>query len=269
MQNLRRLRINYLISVNEWKVIKITAKEHHEELLSMITIHQKHLPSADYERLQRYLGTNKKCYVIGAENCGNIVKEWIKQNPNMATLEFTALLDRLYDGESVEEIFIAGSLLRRLPQLRRALAPEIIDVWLNELHGWAEVDSLCQSCFTADEILHRWKTWKRLLTAFASDGNVQKKRASLVLLTRAVRESNERKLSDLAFANIQKLKSNGDILITKAISWLLRDLIKLHRNAVEDFVKNNPGTLPKIAIRETQIKLLTGKKTSRLKVTPK
>ncbi len=106
------------------------------------------------------------------------------------------------------------------------------------------------------------------ITAFASRGDVQKKRASLVLLTRAVRESNERQLADLAFANIQKLKSNRDILITKAISWLLRDLIKHHRIAVEDFVQNNRGTLPKIAIRETKTKLLTGKKTSRLKVTP-
>ncbi|MBI2314815.1 DNA alkylation repair protein [Candidatus Daviesbacteria bacterium] len=35
-------------------------------------------------------------------------------------------------------------------------------------------------------------------------------------------------MADLAFENIDKLKAEKDVLITKAISWVLRSLIKNH-----------------------------------------
>jgi 3-methyladenine DNA glycosylase AlkD len=136
-------------------------------------------------------------------------------------------------------------------------------VWLNRLEGWAEVDSLCQSNFSAEEALTQWDEWQRLLTELASNDNVHKKRASLVLLTKPVRDSEDPRLAEMAFKNIDKLKQNGHILVTKAISWLLRDLIKHHRQKVETYLKDNENTLPRIAIRETRTKLLTGKKTPR------
>jgi 3-methyladenine DNA glycosylase AlkD len=134
-------------------------------------------------------------------------------------------------------------------------------MWLNRVQGWAEVDSLCQSKFTAIEVLENWKEWKRLLTKLASDNNVHKKRASLVLLTKPARDSNDPRLADMAFMNIDKLKAERHILITKAISWLLRDLIRHNRQRVERYLRENEETLPKIAVRETRTKLLTGRKT--------
>ncbi|MDP2951009.1 MAG: DNA alkylation repair protein, partial [bacterium] len=64
----------------------------------------------------------------------------------------------------------------------------------------------------------------------------------------------------LAFENIEKLKPEKDILITKAISWLLRNLIKYHKKEVADYLKKNKNSLPKIAVRETEKKIKTGKK---------
>ena len=90
----------------------------------------------------------------------------------------------------------------------------------------------------------------------------------MVLLTKPVRESDDVRLADLAFSNIDKLKENREILVTKAISWLLRDLINNHRQRVEEYLKANQDTLPKIAIRETRMKLLTGRKTSPRKKAP-
>lgn len=246
---------------------KSKAEEYYRELLSLIRAHRTQLSDPDYEKLRRYIGTNKACYVIGAETEKRIMKEWIKQHPGITSSEYAEMLDRLYQGKSINEISLAGSLLRRLPKVRQTISPEHIDEWLNELHGWAEVDSLCQSCFTAEEILVDWKDWKKLLLKLASDQNVHKKRASLVLLTRAVRDSGDKQLADLAFANIERLKSNRDILITKAISWLLRDLIKHNRNRVEAYLREKGDTLPKIAVRETKTKLLTGRKTPPRKTT--
>lgn len=150
-----------------------------------------------------------------------------------------------------------------MPKLRKTVEPRYLDVWLNNAHGWAEVDSLCQSKFPASEVLANWKEWKGLLTKLASSDNVNKKRASLVLLTKPVRDSEDARLENLAFTNINKLKNHRDILITKAVSWLLRDLIKHNRQRVESYLKENGDTLPKIVLRETRTKLLTGRKTPR------
>jgi 3-methyladenine DNA glycosylase AlkD len=78
-----------------------------------------------------------------------------------------------------------------------------------------------------------------------------------------VRDSDDTRLADLAFTNIDKLKKDKEILVTKAISWLLRDLIKHNRQRVETYLKENENMLPRIAFRETRAKLLTGRKTPR------
>ena len=50
-------------------------------------------------------------------------------------------------------------------------------------------------------------------------------------------------------------------MITKAISWLLRSMIRHYKNEVSDYVNAQADTLPKIAVRETLVKLKTGRKT--------
>lgn len=212
------------------------------------------------EKLVRYIGTNKACYVLGADTEKRIVKEWIKRHSDLSMSQYIELLGSLYQGESINEISMAGELLESLPRVRSNVEPKYVDVWLNRLHGWAEVDSLCQSKFTATEVLANWKEWRSLLTKLASDSSVDKRRASLVLLTKPVRDSEDSRLTDLAFTNIGRLKSERDILITKAVSWLLRDLIKHSRQRVERYLEENEDVLPRIAVRETRMKLLTGRK---------
>ena len=229
--------------------------------MSEVKAHARSLPQSEKRKLEKYIGTSKTCYNIGADTENRIVKEWINKHPDLAEKEYIDLVNYLYQGESINEISIAGELLERLPKLRKNVEPKYLNSWLNRLQGWAEVDSLCQSKFPAAEVMSNWKEWKDLLTKLVSDSNIHKKRGSLVLLTKPVRDSEDKRLADLAFRNIDKLKSHREILITKAISWLLRDLIKHHRQRVETYLKENENTLPKIALRETKTKLVTGRKT--------
>lgn len=90
------------------------------------------------------------------------------------------------------------------------------------------------------------------LTAISAD--------DLAFLTGVVSKSEDLRLSNLAFENIDNLKAERDILITKSISWLLRDLTKLHREEVEKYLNDHSTLLPAIAVRETRNKLTTGKK---------
>ncbi len=233
----------------------------HSGLLHQLKLRAGQMPKSDIEKLQRYIGSNKACYAIGAKAERQIVKTWVSTHPKLTSSDYLELLESLYRGESVNEISIAGGLLKALPDVRKIVEPERVDGWLDNLRGWGEVDSLCQSKFSANEVLTNWTAWKRLLDKLASDGNINKKRASLVLLTKPVRDSADKRLATQAFSNIEKLKYHREILVTKAVSWLLRDLTKHHKQKVQEYLNRNEESLPKIAIRETKTKILTGKKT--------
>ena len=70
----------------------------------------------------------------------------------------------------------------------------------------------------------------------------------------------DEEVADTALENIELLKHEKEILITKAISWVLRSMIRHHREKVAEYLEENAATLPAIAVRETRTKLSTGKK---------
>ena len=234
----------------------------HKEILSQIKQRaaKENMP---LQKGNRYVGTTKPIYPLGSAAVGEMFREFKARHVDLAQAEFVALLDSLSRGKTYNEYASVGVLLGTYPKLRAALDPRHLDRWLEHAIGWAEVDVTCALNFTADEMLTNWKTWKGLLAAFAKSDNVHKRRASLVLLTKPLRESDDVRLAKLAFANADKLKREKDILITKAVSWILRALIKYHRVQVEAYLNANADTLPKIAVRETRVKLATGKKAGR------
>lgn len=209
---------------------------------------------------QKYMGTSHLVYNISNPQTREVIKRWLKNHPDISLEQLLEMLDSLFRGKSHNERSIGGKFLEYLPKLRVQISPTYIDKWLTGAEGWGEVDSLCQSSFTAKEILDNWGDWEKLLNKLVKDPDVHKRRASLVLLCKAVSESGDLKVANIAFKNIEKLKGEKDILITKAISWLLRDLTKNHKDQVSDYLDKNSATLPKIAIRETKCKLLTGRK---------
>ena len=87
----------------------------------------------------------------------------------------------------------------------------------------------------------------------------------MVFLTTPVSQSADKRLSDLAFENIDRLKHEKDILITKAISWILRSLVKHHKKEVSKYLEDSKESLPKIAIRETKNKITYGIKSYKKK----
>ncbi len=207
-----------------------------------------------------YMGTSKPCINITNPQTREIIKSWVKKHKDISLDELLSFLDSTFTGVSHTERSLGGKILEYLPKQRQAIDPKCLDRWLTGAEGWGEVDSLCQSTFEAKDILASWPEWEKLLKKFVNDPDIHKRRASLVLLTKPASHSDDPRLADLAFENLDKLKTEKDILITKAVSWLLRDLIKYHRGKVEDYLKENSEVLPKIAIREVSNKLRTGKK---------
>lgn len=234
--------------------------EHHAELLGELNKNAEGGGAQPWPKLPSYLGTSKVCYGVSAPVKGRIVRDFLKRHPDLTAPEYVELVSSLCRGRSFDEVSLAGALLGAAPKLRRQLDPRLLDRWLECVEGWAETDSLCQSSFTAQEVLARWEEWQGLLVEFVTSSNIHKRRASLVLLARPIRESADERLAELALANIERLKGEKGVLITKAISWLLRDLVKHHKEQVVGYLEANADSLPRIAVRETRRKLLTGKK---------
>lgn len=236
---------------------------HHQEILKRLRGSSGKKIKRDVEFERKYVGTDKICYSLRSAEKDLVVREFLRKHHNLSLKEFVALLNSLYKGESHEELSIAGKLLEQSSKFKKDLDINLLDRWLNNVKGWSEVDSLCQSNFGAKEMLSRWQEWERLVRKLSRDKNIHKRRASLVLLTKVTRESADLRPAKIAFTNIEKLKGEKDVLITKAISWLLRDLIKHHRKDLEAYLKKNAESLPKIAVRETMNKLKTGRKSGK------
>lgn len=208
--------------------------------------------------LATYLGTTHKVYNVPVPILQRLAKDWAKIHRSVSQDNLVLLIDALFRGESREEKKMASLILGTFPQYFRVLKSSYLDQWIGELTGWEEVDSFC------DEI----DVWLRvdvanrlsLLKKWNKDKQVEKRRASMVVLCSSVRNDDGQTLRDLSFAFIDEVKAEKHVMITKAISWLLRVLIKYHKSAVARYLKENASTLPSIAVREVKEKLKTGKK---------
>ncbi|WP_276365404.1 DNA alkylation repair protein [Chryseolinea sp. H1M3-3] len=213
--------------------------------------------------LNPYLGNKHPMYPITSPQMRKIAKDWIREHKDMPANEFAALITDLIEGKTFTEKYMAGILLDYAKADQKMFKPALFDKWLNHVEGWAEVDGLCTNKYSRTEIVNQWATWKPLLLKFSRSKNIQKRRASLVLFCSPLNQVSNMDMSLTALQNVDRLKNEKEVLITKAISWVLRSMVKLNREILEDYLRDNADTIPKIALRETKVKLETGRKTKK------
>jgi 3-methyladenine DNA glycosylase AlkD len=235
----------------------------HVEILKEIKKYERKNKSA--WPADSYLGSTHKYYEVSVPVRRKIAKEWSKKHADISYTDFVSVIDALTEGESHEEKTISAMLLANFPEFRKKIATthaglKLIDGWLDQFVGWAEVDSFCQNTFKVDEVLPNWNAWEVLVRKLSKSGNINKRRAALVLLVGPAHYSSDQRILNLSFEIIDSLKHEKPILITKAISWLLRSVVDQHKKEVEEYIKLNIESLPKIAIRETVVKIKTGTK---------
>lgn len=235
--------------------------KHHKEILDLIVTLSGQ--GTEHTFSDTYLGTSNPRYAINAPVMRLIAKAWMKDHRSLPSTQFENLLTSLIKGKSSTEKCMAGMLLDVSSKEQRKFKPEIFEAWIEHLQGWAEVDTVCTGKYTISEIPPNFKTWKSILVRLSKSKNINKRRASLALLCSPVRYTYDPAISKIAFQIIDRLKKEEAILITKAISWLMRSMVKLYKSEVQHYVEANETTLPKIVLRETRTVLLTGKKTAR------
>ena len=231
----------------------------HRALLEALKRSARAVP-AGYADPKGYVGSAQALLDVAAPEQRAIAKAWVAAHKTAAADEVLALAGSLFQGGVHEEKTLGAILIGCHRGARLATRPQDIDRWLDHLAGWAQVDSLCQNLFKAEQMLADWPAWKGLIERLAGDPNINKRRAALVLLTGPVNHSDDPRFAPLAFATIERLKGEKPILITKAVSWLLRSMTKRHAAEVAAYLDAQSATLPAIAVRETRTKLATGRK---------
>ena len=235
--------------------MKITAL--HQKLLNAIIRNSGQ--STKHTFLDNYLGNTNKRYAISMPKLRSVGKNWYKSQ-DLTPKEFFQLITLLIKAPSSTEKMMGGIFLDFNRKHLEQFDPKILDVWLNHLKGWAEVDTLCYGHFKVDNVLEDWVSWKKVLIKLNKSKNINKRRASLVLLCKPLTRSEDERLSQQAFQMIDSLKHEKEVLITKAISWTLRSMVKLHKSDLKKYIDKNKASLPAIAVRETLTKLKTGRK---------
>ncbi len=232
---------------------------HANEILDLIKSHAG--PEAVSRAHAGYTGSQRVSYGLSTPDRRRIVKAWIKAHRAALTYDaWLVTIDDLYHGTSLDEWSAGSALLDAFPRYRRELPLNRLASWLEGAHGWAEIDSVCQSVFTGQDVLTDWPTWEAFLRQLVADEHISKRRASIVLLIKPLRDSDDPRLLALALENVAVLPAERHKLITKAVSWVLRAAIKHHRAAVERYLDANREALPAVAVREVSNKLRTGKK---------
>lgn len=213
--------------------------------------------------LGAYLGNDHTRYPIETAVLRSIAKNWMRAHRHLTPDELRDLLSSLIEAPSSTEKILAGMLMDYSAKNQRTFDPSILNTWLDHLVGWAEVDAVCTGDFPTTQLPSDWPRWKKLITKLSKDENINKRRASLALFCSPLGKVRDERLAAEAFQRIEKLKSEKHVMITKAVSWVLRSMVKHYRHELENYLEKNLETLPKIAVRETMTKLETGKKTGR------
>lgn len=233
----------------------------HKELLDLIV--KKSGKATQHTFSDSYLGNDHPRYPISNPVLRSIARDWMKAHRDLSPKEFCVLLSSLNKGKSSTEKCFPGILMGYATKEQRKVDPKYFDRWLDELVGWVEVDTLCTGKHIAVDVPDQWTSWRKLIDQLSKSKNINKRRASIVLLVSPLSRLKDERLAQAAVKNINRIKSEKEVLITKAISWVLRSMVKHHAQLVNDYINDNLDTLPKIAIRETITKLKTGRKTRR------
>jgi len=215
---------------------------------------------AERDFVLRYLGTSKKFLCVKAPDRDKLLREVLKETKDLSAEKLLKILDELFCSGVHDYINFAGKFLTKSKTAREAVSLARIEKWVAKTQGWAECDIICQSLFSEKEVLERWNNWQKAIRKFSKSKNIQLRRASLVLQVRPNGKSNDPRLRALAIEIIEKLKSEKSVLVTKAISWLLRALQNENKSEIKKYLEVNKSTLPPIAYRETMRKIETGKK---------
>jgi 3-methyladenine DNA glycosylase AlkD len=172
------------------------------------------------------------------------------------------LIEALWAGESREERLIALELPQHYPLAISQLTWRHFDRWRGDLDSWELTDVLGVGVlgpWVAASLDQR----EQHLWDLVHDEDIWSRRLGLVSVVGLRRARTSVDMLALALGLIDQVKGERDHAITRAISWVLRELGQKHPGEVAAYLEENVDLLPKYVVREVTNKLTTGRKDGR------
>ena len=202
-----------------------------------------------------------KMHVIGVTvpNIKIVLKELKEQTKTLKTQEKLDLIRRLIDKDVFELQQIAFEYLQTEKNLYKSLTEEFIESIEKNLDNWISVDyfgAIVVGCAWRENFVSTEKVksylksddfWIRRIAVVATVSLNQKARGGLGDSKRTL------EICKLVVDDHQEM-------IVKALSWALRELAKIDKEPVIEFVNENENRLHKKVLREVTNKLKTGLK---------
>jgi 3-methyladenine DNA glycosylase AlkD len=203
--------------------------------------------------------TQLKVYGVRVPHLRQIARDWQRAHKQVTHEDLMALVEMLWNGESQEERLLAIELLGRYRRRIPDLTWDRFDRWRRKVDNWGLTDAL------GTGILGPWLLADpegRLdyLRDLIADEEVWSRRLALVATVPINRGHTGFTIPDLTLELIDRVKAGRHPMITKAVSWALRERTKTHPARVSVYLEENRDVLAAHVVREVSNKLRTGLK---------
>jgi len=206
--------------------------------------------------------TGLKMYGVRVPQLREIARDWQRAHKAVAREDLMALVEALWDGESREEKMLALYLLQCYKRWIPGLTWAHFERWRQGLDNWEVTDGLgvrtLGPWLLADPEARLDYLWHLI-----ADEEMWSRRLALVATVWLNRGYQDLSFPDLTLKLIDRVKAERDPMITKAVSWALREMTKTHPDRVDAYVQQNRDALTAHVVREVNNKLRTGLKSGK------
>jgi len=187
--------------------------------------------------VSRMVPTGLKVYGLRVPQLRDIARAWGRAHQQIARDDLAALVDSLWNGESREERMLFTYLLEHYKLLVPDLTRADFERWRRGLDNWEMTDGL--GWVLALWLLGDPDTRLDYLGELIADEDVWSRRLALVATTPINRGHTGFTIPDLTLELVDRVKEERHPMITKAVSWALREMTKSHPNRVAAYLEEN------------------------------
>jgi len=206
-----------------------------------------------------------RVYGVRVPALRQIARDWKASHKKIGLGDLLPLVEELWDGDSQEERALAMELLTAYRNYIPKLSWDRFDRWRRKVDNWGLTDYL------GTRVLGPWMLadpGARLdhLWDLIADEDIWSRRLAIVATCPINRGRSGITIPDRTLGLIDRVKTERRPMMTKAVSWALREMTKTHPDQVAAYVEQNRELLAPLVLREVQNKLRTGLKSGKQRV---
>ncbi len=212
--------------------------------------------------MSRSIPTGLKMYGLRTPVIREITSAWQRHHTEVGCEDLLALVEAMWNGESRDERMVALELLQLHPQCILELTWAHFESWRQGLDNW-EITDVLGVAVLGPWVLGDLDVRLAHLRDLVADRDVWSRRLALVATVGLNRSCKNVSFAALTLELIDQVKEERHPMLTKAISWTLRDTIKKNPEQVAAYMDDNRDVLAPQVVREVSNKLRTGRKDGR------